>query len=224
MNDPISDRVGVTLISIPGATKVVLEHDAGALLNEMRGFVSRGVEIGLAAEGDLVAEGETPGSHLIASPSRRAVHVGTSACHIVTSKGFLDSVEMWQGTTGAGHAVARSVVNVGRSGGRLRVTFQKVARLVSESLGTLEAFIQIHLGWDCPVLFRRRGMMASLVINGSDNWCFGGGCLGSLHNFREPKCARKDAWHLTGGALKRPDEEAPVIAPAKIDRVAMALS
>jgi len=72
LHDEVRNRVGVLLVAIRRLADAALELDAAALLDDVRGLVRRGVEVGRSGERDVIADRDALGAHRRRALGRRA--------------------------------------------------------------------------------------------------------------------------------------------------------
>jgi hypothetical protein len=110
-HDAVGDLVCVALVGVADLADPALEVHAGALLNHVRGFVRRGVQIRRTRERDLVPGRVGFGADRAARGLGVAADVGLDAAHVVAAEQPLDRVRMRQRTAGAGYAARRGMLD-----------------------------------------------------------------------------------------------------------------
>jgi len=116
LHDAVGDGVGVPLVGIADLADAALQLHAGTLLDDVRGLVRRGVEVGRSGERDVIADRERARAHRRRALGRRAADVGLDRADIVAAERLLDRREVGQGGRAAGDAVRRGGVDVGLRG------------------------------------------------------------------------------------------------------------
>jgi hypothetical protein len=145
----ISDGVGVLLVGVAFLADVALERHTGALLDDVRGFVRRGVEIRLTGERDVVARCVRLRAHGSRALGGLPADVGLDVADVVTAERALDDIVMRQRTAGSLSAVRRGGVHVAGFGARLAF------RLALDRCGHRATAIDVKLGGGCCVRLRR---------------------------------------------------------------------
>lgn len=87
------------LVWITGFADAVVELNASALLDDMRGLVRRSAETGDDAEGHLLTERIRLSADAASGLGRSAPDVSSHAPEVVPrAEGLLDLIQVWQGT------------------------------------------------------------------------------------------------------------------------------
>lgn len=102
------------LVLVAGLADAALELDAAALLNDMRGFVCCGMEIGRRYKGDVVAHRERLRVHCVRASGGGRVRVRLDSADVMASKQLLDLLRVRQGVRAARDTIGGSGMNGGR--------------------------------------------------------------------------------------------------------------
>ena len=109
----VGDRVCVPLVWITGFADAALELNASALLDNVRGFMRRSVQMGDAAQSHLFTSRIRLGSHAAGGLGRLAPDVGPYSPPIVPrAEGLLEYIQVWQGAGSASSPILGKLMYV----------------------------------------------------------------------------------------------------------------